>query len=535
MESTTLSPAPARHPCIGSSRTRASDAMTLLGILAIGLLFRSYDLDKRSVWFDEAFSCRLIEFPWRELAGRVAQDNHPPLYFFLVKLWATCFGTSTFVLRLLSVLFGLLTIAGMYLFASEAYGDGRRGGTDATRGRNSFRLLVAAFVALSVFHIRWSWEIRMYTLGTALAAFSSWAMFKALHAGTRPLRYWLLYSVFALLFAYTHYYALFTIAGQSLFVAGYGLARLRRPDGVFLPGRQFACAGLAALILVAGCLPWVPFFLQQRLQVQDDYWIAPVTAWKIAHAGYMMFVEPENASISPASSVACSVACAAILLALCWRPRHVDMYVVVAALVPLVCSIGVSVFDTKIFHLRYLLFAHLFLLAALALLLARLPSGAIRGLVYAQVLLNFIAADVAFWNKLDVAHKPGARAAIAYLTQHRRPDENVIVCSPLLYFSILHHAPNRTGLSVYSNGRGIVHYEGAAVMRPEDLMLDEQLKALAARRVWVLDMTGWGTREVPVPAHWSLVDEHRYPEVLGVQGEIIVREFEIVSRPTSRS
>src|SRR5262245_15993436 len=156
---------------------------------------------------------------------RITHDNSPPLYYFVLKLWTALVGSSPFALRFLSVLFGAVTVWAMYCFASVALGasDSERHATNSDAG--GIALLVALLVGLSVFQIRWAWEVRMYTLGTALMALSSWLLFRALKSEQHLIRDWLLYGFTTLLFAYTHYYALFSIAAQALFLAGFLLAR----------------------------------------------------------------------------------------------------------------------------------------------------------------------------------------------------------------------------------------------------------------------------------------------------------------------
>ena len=89
-------------------------------ILLVGVFIRCYELSARSLWFDEAFTWRLTTFSWREMIEREARDNSPPLYFVFLKAWASVFGNSPAALRSLSVVFGAVTIVGMYLFILEA-------------------------------------------------------------------------------------------------------------------------------------------------------------------------------------------------------------------------------------------------------------------------------------------------------------------------------------------------------------------------------------------------------------------------------
>src|SRR4051794_38796584 len=69
---------------------RSAAWLTLIVLAALGL--RGYGLGWRSLWFDEAFSWRLAEFPVSELVTRVRHDNHTPLYFLLLKGWCVLFG-----------------------------------------------------------------------------------------------------------------------------------------------------------------------------------------------------------------------------------------------------------------------------------------------------------------------------------------------------------------------------------------------------------------------------------------------------------
>src|SRR5207248_2146180 len=144
-------------------------------------------------------------FPVAEMLERTARDNHPPLYFLLLKTWAALFGDSALALRALSIVLGCLTIVGMYGFtvAGSRLVDGKPVGAARAGYARVLGLFVAGLVALSVFQIRWSWDVRMYALGTALAAFSSWALACALSMPTRPALAWFRYGLLALLFAYT--------------------------------------------------------------------------------------------------------------------------------------------------------------------------------------------------------------------------------------------------------------------------------------------------------------------------------------------
>lgn len=521
----------ARHPVV------VVQMVMLAAIVLAGFLLRAYKLSARSFWFDEAFSWRIIQFPFAEMLDRVEQDNHPLLYFVLLKAWATAFGNSVFALRLLSVLCSTATIVGMYLFAIAAFTLSE--GTPADKERSLRRgriigLIAAALLAVSVFQIRWAWEVRMYSLGGALVVFSSWALMLALKEKERPYRYWTLYALLALGCLYTHYYTLFSVAAQALFLAGYLLVQSKFHPRAVLQSQAFRGSVLAGTLIVLGWLPWVPILLQQRVQVQDDYWSQPIGAWDVPHVCYQMLVEPEDATLEQRYSAAATAICAVVLLGLFWRPKSAEWYVFVAAVIPFAMSVGITVLDTKIFHLRYFIFSHIWFVMAAAVLLARIPWSDVRVLIVALVVFDCSAAYVQFWQKLKIPYKPGAQDATRFIEDRRNSGEPVVVCSPLLYFSVLYHTPNREDWYVYTGGEPTRHYEGAAILT-EGVEWDSRNLRNAAKsksRVWAVDMTGWGYRSVPVPDDWVLLEQKRFPEVYGVQGVIVVRAYDTAGAQT---
>jgi mannosyltransferase len=502
-------------------------------ILLAGVFIRCYGLSARSLWFDEAFAWRITTFSWREMIERVARDNSPPLYYLCLKTWVSVFGTSPAALRSLSVLFGAVTIVGMYLFTLEALRtepiSGSKPRTDERRAKET-ALFVAALVALSIFQIRYAWEARMYTLGTALAALSSWALFRALHSPPRSVRPWLLYGFFALLFAYTHNYALFSITAQGLFVLGYLLVRADWNIGAVLREPRLWRLLLAASLVIVGWLPWLPSFLAQKAQVQAAYWTSDVGPWDVPTVCYQMFIQPE-ASLSPSRQFELWAMdlCILGLVALWRKAKPAEWYLLCASVTPFVLSILISILDTKTFGLRYFLFAHLFLLAGLAVLWARIPLRIERGLLGGFILTNALFIYINFWQEMDVAHKPGYRGAVEFIQQHRQADEPVIVDSPLIYFSILYYGRNEQGWRLYSSdGREIVHYLGRAAVIPQDIITDEQIRAAHVRRVWLVNQSGgyWGTFAGPTSRKWIQKSSKVFPETLGL-GEVTVVEYAV--------
>ena len=503
----------------------------LAAILATGLALRADRLGGRSYWFDEGFSWKMLTFPWREMIARVARDNHGPLYFLLAKLWAGLFGDSSLSLRSLSVLMGEVTVLGMYLLARQAYRADRSGeltGGEAEHRAEWVGVLTAALVALSTFQVQWASEVRMYTLGTALAAFSGWLLLRALSrpaAGAGP---WAAYAVATALFTYTHPYALFSATAQAVFAFGYVAARNRLRFAAVRRDHRALRLLLSYLAAFALWAPWLPVLMSQRRQVGASFWLPPMSWWLVGKTAYQMFA-PSQYTVPPgwAAGLA-AAACAAAFAALLWRAGPADWFILLTAALPVALSAGLSFAQFNIFHRHYFLFAHLSFLAAIAALVARVRTGPARRAAAAAVLAGFLGVDAVYArDRTAQAAVPGARAAAAFLDGRRAPGEPVVVCSLMLTPCLQGHARLRQGWHTYFPPEGYRHYEGTAVAHPGEFLTEGDLRRLSGGRVWVVDVERWEkeAHAVPIPSAWANEGEWRFPEIYGDGCEIIVRVF----------
>src|SRR3989344_2202479 len=487
----------------------------LLGVIVLlGVALRSYHLGARSLWFDEAFSWRLIQFPLPELLTRAAADVHPPLYYILLKLWASIFDTSLLSLRLFSVAGAATTILAAYVFTAYASNDRRAG------------LIAALLVAVSPFQIQFAWEARMYTLGTTLALASSYGLLRAV----RRNKGWGAYVALAAAFAYTHYFALFTLAAHAVFIL---LQRSRR--------RQPKVYLAAALVLLL-YLPQLPILLQQNAQVQQNYWIPPLKIWSLPNTIYHMFV-PANA-FPPAllGALATGILGLALIISLMafWvrrqrsLPRDVRHFLSATILVPFALAAAISAVSQSLYLDRFFIFTHVFMLAGLALLAVKLSARS-RVLTTTLLIAGFLVAFAARWQELDIPHKGGMQDAVAFISTYQ-PTSPIIVSSPFVYFSALHHVvekfPHVSPPRLYTTTGELVHFAGGPIQTVEDIVGPSFLTQDHAA-LWVIDTTGFGQQPLAPDPAWVVQHQQHFPEVFPHQGEIIATHY--VTRPVSGS
>jgi Dolichyl-phosphate-mannose-protein mannosyltransferase len=224
---------------VGSSDIAATGRVDRLQLLLLACVFllagalRVYNFDARSLWNDEGYTILYARLPWPDVLGLNGQyDQHPPLYYALVKL-ADLFIPEQIAGRLISVVAGSLTV--LLLFEL------------ARRLLNTRAALVASFVlAISPVHIWYSQEARQYALTMSVIALSYLAIiaFKQSPA----IRWAVVYGVSVALAVYFDYSALFALVPQVILLVMIGKEQGRNSLPLF-----------GALALAIACyLPWVP-------------------------------------------------------------------------------------------------------------------------------------------------------------------------------------------------------------------------------------------------------------------------------------
>jgi len=157
-------------------------------------------------------------------------ESAPPLYYALAWVWTQLTGTGEFGLRSLSALAGVATVPVAYLLGAEL--RGRRAGIAA-----------AALVAVNPMLLWYAQEARGYALLVLLTTAAALFFVRALHTSGRR-RDLTLWGVFSALALATHYFAIFPIAFEAVWL----LWRRRRAalSGLWIVG----LAGLALAPLV---------------------------------------------------------------------------------------------------------------------------------------------------------------------------------------------------------------------------------------------------------------------------------------------
>jgi hypothetical protein len=221
------------------------DGLVLLAILGLAAGLRLWGLDGQ-LWYDEILTLEThLVLPWAEMMSAYAM-NHHHFYSFAAKAAMALLGDSPWVLRLPAFVFGLGSIALVWLLARRVAGA-------ATAH------VTALLMALSFHHVWFSQNARGYT------ELLFWSMAGALLflAGVRRPRpaVWAGFGLVLAAATWTHLSGIFFFVAAGLVWLGRlpALAHagaLRREDLVW-PAAGFAGGGLLALLLLAPLLPGI--------------------------------------------------------------------------------------------------------------------------------------------------------------------------------------------------------------------------------------------------------------------------------------
>jgi uncharacterized membrane protein len=188
----------------GSSSSTSFGWFWLAVILAIALVLRFAFLSKESLWLDEVSSWWFATDLHRALT---AERTNPPLYYTLLHFWIGWFGTSEAGLRSFSVIPGVLSVGLVYALARKLFSRGIALGS-------------ALYQSISSFQIYYSQEARTFALLVFLILGAALALWSALEAASsrRRLLHFGAYALASTLALYSHFIAIFFLAGFGLFV-----------------------------------------------------------------------------------------------------------------------------------------------------------------------------------------------------------------------------------------------------------------------------------------------------------------------------
>ena len=227
-------------------------AVLVLAILVVCLNFSM--MFDRVLWGDEAFSANTAH---KDVDGILQVlyywDNHPPLYYYWLKLFGTLFGYKVPVFHLASL---VPFVIGIILALTVV--------------RKHFGMLPATFFimvsGLGQACLEYNLEVRMYALAFLCVMGCFYCSYRVIADGSR--KTWAGMVLWALAAAYSHYYALVAV-GIMMFFTGVAVWIRYR-------GNTWKKGVLAIVAFFIGYAPWLYFFYAGLKNVSRGWWMTEI-------------------------------------------------------------------------------------------------------------------------------------------------------------------------------------------------------------------------------------------------------------------
>lgn len=178
---------------------------------------------------------------------------HPVLYYFVLKILNLIFGSNILVYRLFSII--PLAILGIIGFTHIRKDFGEKVG------------LLFSFLILFLPGItRYATEIRMYSLAmlfVTITAIYGYRLYKDRFSNKNLI----IFGIFSLASAYTHYYGLMAAGLINLAIFIYLIKQIKQRKTEFI--KFISCT----IIQVIFYIPWLVFFVSQVKGVSNGFWI----------------------------------------------------------------------------------------------------------------------------------------------------------------------------------------------------------------------------------------------------------------------
>jgi len=465
----------------------------IIAIFCLAVIVRFFNLTKLSLWHDEAFSALLSKMSFTELTYRTGLDVHPPAYYYFLKIWKALFGSSLFALRAMSVFFSLLSLVFVFFIAQQFK-------------LKKYLIIILLFaLTANAFQIQYAQEVRMYSLGVLLTLASVYFLIKLKQNFTWIS--WVLYSLILIIALYTHYYLLFIIFAQGI------MALVWKNKKIIL---SYVTAGIAFL-------PWLPTFLAQNKQVQENYWI-PKPGWTSLPNTLLRLLIGNDFSLNNNWNwlILIIITLGLIVWAIIKAKNQFKYLALSLTIVPLACALALSI-KRAIFLDRYFIFIQLFYFLLIILGINELKLVKFKYSLLGLFIIMNVYSGFIFHFNLVQADVPGMAGAGEFINKNAKPNDQIISGSSFVFFTFKYYNQTNIEPVLYAPEK-MLHFSGTALLNKKDIIKNwPQIKTNT--NVWLINTTGFGNYQPQVPQSWGKVEEKSYFDGRG-RAWIIVTKYE---------
>jgi mannosyltransferase len=379
----------------------------ILGLMGIDILISWFYLLHQSLRLDESQSLYQASHSFAGVFKVVATDVHVPLYHIILHFWILGFGSSVATVRILSLVFFLLTIPMSYLMAREILSQ-------------KLSLFAVALLSLSPFMNWYGSEARMYTLMTLFAVTSQYFFLRIMKG--KPGHNWLGYVLTVVVGVYTHYFFIFALLTQAIF---YLAQRKHFPVGSF---KRFVGTALLAGLSLS---PWLIFVYKLGLASGERPMLSRPSTVDLFNtfSQFIFGFQPDGINTILVSFWPLSVLLVFFAIGHNRRVPRGILFMLTAAFLPVIGAYVLSLTVTPVFVSRYLILS----LPSLYIFIAWLFSNYTRRVMQAAAILLILAVTVTGFHQDTSASTPvkeDYKAVAATIARDATPSDVVVLSTP---------------------------------------------------------------------------------------------------------
>jgi|GEM_PF-3660417 len=443
----------------------------------MGLVLRSYGIDRPNLWFDEAFSVVFAQRDILSVFKLSLNDTTTPLFEIILYFLFRIYPNNEFIARLPSLLAGIGSLFVFYIIITYVL----------SRRYRIFALLLFSTNLVSLYFSR---QARAYAL-------TQFFLLIACYSLIRLVKHWnktfFLLLIFSNILAFlSHQLAVFFIIGECVVVIfeitkkNEDLALLR-----FLTLRKKTLIRWFLAFLPVGVMIfiWSLFLIAQVKDASQVFYLQfhPYRSL-IGTIGELSFcnlkVNLESLSfIYPFERVLIfAFAVFGTIVEMKYRRKKTPFYSVLFW-IPLACMYVVS-FKVPIFSVRYISFlTPYFIILIVKGVKACVPKRALQ-----YILIGFFVIGnllVYFKYLKNDTKKTHFLDLVSYLNKSKKDDDLMLATNALIYTPVRYYSKENFESYIYDSWENIPFYHGKVILTEEDLLYD-YVKIKSYKRVWII-------------------------------------------------
>ena len=211
-------------------------------IIILGILFILIPAFHSNLWFDESYTVGIVNNNLIDIWNIGINDVHPVLYYWILHIIGLIFGKQILVYRIFSV--ACTAILGIIGYTHIRKDFGEKTG-----------ILFSFFTYFLPVNIVYSAEIRMYSLAMLLVTIMSIYAYRIYkNKDEKYIKNWIIFAIFSLASAYTHYYGLMFAAIVNVLLFISIIIQAKKEKKITYNLKAFICSAVPQILLY---LPWL--------------------------------------------------------------------------------------------------------------------------------------------------------------------------------------------------------------------------------------------------------------------------------------